>query len=179
MITTYFVRHGQTDWNKEKRLMGIADIEINEAGREEAIRTRDALRILSFAAIITSPLKRAVETSKIIIEGQPNTPLVIANELRERDFGSYEGKVNDGQYFGLWDYENADSQSGETPKQLCNRIFSFLDKIQDTYEGSVLLVGHGGVGLAIEAYFRGIPEDGNLLKYVTNHGEIRKYSRGN
>ena len=179
MITIYFVRHGQTDWNKEKRLMGLADIEMNEAGREEARQTRDALRILSFTAIIASPLKRAVETSEIIIEGQPNTPLVIANELRERDFGAYEGKVNDGQYFGLWDYENVDSRGGETPKQLCNRIFPFLNKIQDAYEGDVLLVGHGGVGLAIEAYFRGIPEDGNLLKYVTNHGEIRRYDGRN
>lgn len=174
-MALYFVRHGQTDWNKEKRLMGVADIEMNEAGRAEAGQTRDTLRPLGFAAVISSPLKRAIQTAEIIAEAHPDTPVVVAEELRERDFGAYEGRVNDGNYFGLWDYDNNDPQGGETPQELCARIFPFIDKVSNDYKGDVLLVAHGGVGLAVEAYFRGIPEDGNLLCYVTGHGEVKKY----
>ena len=174
-MALYFVRHGQTDWNTEKRLMGVADIDINEAGRVEAERTRDALAALGFVAILTSPLMRAQKTAEIIAEAHPGTLLIIAEELRERNFGEYEGRVNDGSYFGLWDYDNNDPRGGETPRALCNRIFPFIDSVQNGYEGDVLLVAHGGVGLAVEAYFRGIPEDGDLLQYVTGHGEMKKY----
>lgn len=54
-------------------------------------------------------------------------------------------------------------------------FFHFLIVSVSRTRGDVLQVAHGGVGLAIEAYFRGIPEDGNLLRYTTRHGEVKKY----
>lgn len=51
-MSIYFVRHGQTDWNRERRLMGVADIEMNEAGQQEAERTRDTLKGYEFCSYI-------------------------------------------------------------------------------------------------------------------------------
>lgn len=174
----YFVRHGQTDWNRDKKIMGHADIPLNDSGREQARETRNILGSVHFSAILTSPLVRARETADIIAELHQGTPVIITDELIERDFGEYEGAINDGNYFGLWDYHNDTIENGETQKELFDRVVAFLDKTKDQYEGTILLVAHGGIGLMIEAYHRGIPEDGNMLQYVSNNAEIKMYELG-
>ena len=58
----YLIRHGETDWNKEFKIQGSSDIELNEYGRELAFITREGLRHIPFDIAYTSPLKRAKET---------------------------------------------------------------------------------------------------------------------
>ena len=175
-MAQYFVRHGQTPWNAEKRIMGHADISLNDEGRRQTEKVRDQLAETAFAAIIVSPLLRARETAEIIAQSHPDTPLIVASELKERDFGEYEGRVNDGNYFGLWNYSKDIIEQGETTVQLLARVSSFLDTIQEKYSDSdILLVAHGGVGVTVEAYYHGLPEDGNLLTYVSGNGEVRCY----
>lgn len=177
-MAVYFVRHGQTGWNIENKLQGLADIDVNEEGERQARATRDELAHQTFAAIIASPLKRAFRTAEIIAEAHPSTPLVVEPALYERDFGEYEGRVNDGNYFNLWNYGRDGSliSQGETTVQLYERISGFLARIKGEYEGEdVLLVAHGGVGVIIEAYYRGLPKDGDLLAYVSKNGEVRRY----
>ncbi len=177
-MAVYFVRHGQTAWNIENRLQGLADIEINDEGERQARTTRDGLAHQAFAAIITSPLKRAFRTAEIISEAHPDTPLIAETALCERDFGEYEGQVNDGNYFGLWDYgrDNNLISQGETTEQLYERVSGFLERVKVEYDGEdVLLVSHGGIGVIVEAYYRGLPEDGNLLAYTSKNGEVRCY----
>jgi len=65
--------------------MGSVDIELDDVGEEQAAELRDKLKEMKFAAIITSPLKRARQTTEIIAEYHPSTPIVIADELRERE----------------------------------------------------------------------------------------------
>lgn len=182
-MALYFVRHGQTDWNAEKRIMGRTDIPLNEQGRRQAEEVRNNLANKALVAIFASPLSRALETAKIIAEKHSNVSLTIAPELIERDFGEFEGLVNDGNYFfGLWSYGNDDEtiKQGETTKQVQQRVDAFIDRIRGEYEDNdALLVAHGGVGVMIEAYFRGLPEDGNLLSYASGNGEVRKYERRN
>lgn len=86
-MAEYFVRHGQTDWNLEHRIQGSVDIELNEMGRKQAIEMRDKLADRDFAAIFTSPLKRAAQTAEIIAEAHPDILLIEAPELIERNFG--------------------------------------------------------------------------------------------
>ena len=62
----YIIRHGETDWNKEKRLQGRSDTELNEYGIELAEITADALKDVTFDRIYSSPLKRAYRTAEII-----------------------------------------------------------------------------------------------------------------
>lgn len=155
--------------------MGRADVELNDTGREQAIAMRDKLKDAKFSVILSSPLKRAKETAEIITEFHPGTPIVVADELIERDFGEYEGQVHGGGYFGLWDYGSGKSPDrGESLLNLAERVFPFLDRIREEYKGKdILLVTHGGLGVMIEEYYRGRPDSGNLLEYVMGTGELR------
>jgi len=134
-MKVFFVRHGQTDWNVERKIQGQVDIELNDEGRKQAAQMRDELADMHFDAIFVSPLARARETAEIIAEPHESTPVVIADELAERNFGEYEGKDNDGgKYYGLWQYDNPVTPNGETPKDLEARVYSFLDRLHKQYE---------------------------------------------
>ena len=166
-MSVYFVRHGQTDWNLDHRIQGRVDIELNETGRKQAAEMRDKLADKDFAAIISSPLKRAKQTADIIAELHKDMPLIEAQELSERNFGKYEGESNspEGDYYGAWDYTRQLETGGETLLDLEKRVFPFLDKIRKEYAGKdVLLVAHAGVGLIIREFYQGKPESGNLLE---------------
>ena len=86
----YLIRHGETDWNKEFKIQGSSDIELNEYGRELALITREGLRHIPFDIAYTSPLKRAKETAEIILGGR-NIPLYEDERVQEACFGSFEG----------------------------------------------------------------------------------------
>jgi len=90
----YLFRHGETDWNKAWRLQGQSDIPLNEAGRQLAARTGEALREIPFDRIFSSPLHRALETAGLLAGGR-EIPLETDRRLMEMCFGSFEGKRYD------------------------------------------------------------------------------------
>lgn len=90
----YLFRHGETDWNKERRLQGQSDIPLNAFGRELAVKTAEELREVPFGYAFSSPLGRALETAKIIM-GIREIPLVADERLMEMHFGEYEGSAFD------------------------------------------------------------------------------------
>lgn len=175
-MKVYFVRHGQTDWNVEHKIMGRTDIELNDEGRRQAQVMREKLSSVHFDYILSSPLLRAKETAEIIALSHPNANFAVLEELTERNFGDYEGKPNNGDYYGLWFANNTSMPNGESVKDLRGRVFSFLDSLAELYSGKdLLLVSHGGVGVIIESYFRGAPESNDFLEYVTKNGELKVY----
>ncbi|MGO4805419.1 histidine phosphatase family protein [Arthrobacter sp. 2MCAF15] len=91
-LTTFaLVRHGQTDWNVQRRLQGSTDIPLNDVGRRQA---RDAVAVLSgyqWDAVVSSPLRRAAETADLIASGLGLGPARRVPELAERSFGPAEG----------------------------------------------------------------------------------------
>ena len=86
----YIIRHGQTSWNKERKLQGRTDIPLNESGREVAELTKEGFKDIPFDMAFTSPLKRARETAEIIMSGR-NVPVINDERIIEVNFGSYEG----------------------------------------------------------------------------------------
>jgi probable phosphoglycerate mutase len=86
----HFVRHGQTAWNAERRLQGHADIPLNETGISEAEMVAAEYKGHSFAAVYSSPLKRAYETARIInrLHGHE---IKTHDALKEATYGSLEG----------------------------------------------------------------------------------------
>lgn len=64
----YFIRHGETDWNRDKRIMGQMDIPLNETGVAQARSARNLLKELNIQHIYTSPLLRAYQTAQILNE---------------------------------------------------------------------------------------------------------------
>jgi uncharacterized phosphatase len=66
MTLIYLVRHGETEWNRQRRIQGSTDIPLNDIGREQAARTGRLLSRRDWAGIASSPLSRAFETGSII-----------------------------------------------------------------------------------------------------------------
>lgn len=138
MIELIFVRHGQTDWNLEKRLQGIKDIPLNKTGISEAVNLRDNLSI-SIDSIISSDLKRAYKTAEILNETY-KLPISTDERIRERDFGELAGEkaefshTVDRDLYGVEVFEDFDK-----------RLLSFLEDMTSLPAGRHMVVCHGGV----------------------------------
>lgn len=87
-------RHGQTDWNRERRVMGKTDIPLNELGRSQAQMLAVALMSLKIDAFYSSPLKRAKETADVVARVHAK-PVEILDDLIEMDLGSLTGKTKE------------------------------------------------------------------------------------
>jgi probable phosphoglycerate mutase len=86
-----FIRHGQTDWNREGLLQGSTDIPLNDMGRAQALDALMTVRSRPWDAVVSSPLKRARETAAIIADGLGVQLGPAYDELVERDYGPLEG----------------------------------------------------------------------------------------
>ncbi len=84
----YIIRHGQTELNQRRVLQGRSDVPLNDTGIAQAQQLAAGLRTVFFDHVYTSPLKRAVQTAKIIA---PDAEPVIDDRLIEMDYGPYEG----------------------------------------------------------------------------------------
>lgn len=97
----YIIRHGETDWNKEHKVMGQTNIQLNENGVLQVKTVADKIQTLAIDIIVTSPLQRAKETAKIIA-AKINKPIIIESDLKECCWGIMEGKVKgDASYKNL------------------------------------------------------------------------------
>ncbi len=88
----YLVRHGATPYNAAHRIAGSTDVELGDEGRADLARLRDALADVTLDAVVASPQRRAAETARIIAGGR-GLPVVWSPDLRERDFGRWEGRT--------------------------------------------------------------------------------------
>ncbi len=162
----YIIRHGKTDWNNERKLQGRTDIPLNEEGIEMAKKAHDEYRNVHFDICYCSPLKRALKTAEILLEGR-DIPVVIDDRLVEMSFGIYEGMAN-----GYDDPKLAVSrffhdpagfterlEGGESLDDLFERTGEFLESVVKPLleEGKdVLIVGHGAMNSSIVSRIRGM-----------------------
>lgn len=150
MTSICFVRHGETDWNREGRLQGKTDIPLNSFGIQQAEECQQYLKDMKWDVIITSPLKRAKKTAKIINQ-ELQLPLVEMEEFIERTFGEAEGMTAEERQIAFSDSNYPGKESIEALNQ---RVLTGLEKINKTYQGKkILLVAHGAVIGAILSYF--------------------------
>jgi broad specificity phosphatase PhoE len=94
VTTILLARHAETDWNQERRWQGLADLPLNERGREQARALAEKLEAVPFSAIYASDLRRAHETALIIAE-RKGLAVTRMRELREIDVGSWTGLSRD------------------------------------------------------------------------------------
>ena len=87
----YIIRHGETEWNKVKRLQGQTDIPLAEEGIRLARETGIGMRNLPIDLVISSPLTRAVQTARLLTEGR-EVPIVTDDRVIEISFGDWEGE---------------------------------------------------------------------------------------
>lgn len=176
----YFMRHGQTDWNVKKRIQGTTDIELNSEGIKQAEQAREKLKDIQIDIILSSPLKRAKKTAEIVNKDR-KLKIIYDDKLKERCFGIYEGHViTNAEIFEsevLFDTnKNIERDNIEPINTLYKRIENKLDEIKEKYKGkNVLVVTHGGVLRVVNAYFKGIPEDGVIVSANIKNCEIFEY----
>ena len=175
----YVVRHGQTEWNVQKRVMGRVDAPLTEVGLEQAQEVSDKLKNIQIDLIICSPLKRAKQTAEIINKNR-NVPIIYDDRIIERYFGMIEGVLIDSISFNdYWDYyKNLDDNDIETMHEMFDRIYNFLDDIKEKYKDKkILLVTHGGVGMPMNCYFQNDIPKGSLreLGFQLKNCELKEY----
>ena len=154
------VRHGETEWSAALRHTGRTDVPLTEAGEREARAVGEALRGREFALVLSSPLRRALDTARLAgFEPQ------LRAALAEWDYGDYEGlttaqireSVPD---WTIWRYG---APAGESPAQVGERADRMLAEISGA-GGDVLVFAHGHLLRVLGARWLGLePADGRLL----------------
>jgi probable phosphoglycerate mutase len=137
MTTLLLVRHGETDWNADGRLQGQTDRPLSDFGRRQARQLADELADEELEAVYSSDLTRARETAEIIGE-RLGLPVALDPDLREKDWGTWEG---------LTAVERDQVEFvGESTEAHQGRILRALRRISEAHPGGgrIVVVTHGG-----------------------------------
>jgi broad specificity phosphatase PhoE len=164
VTTLLLARHGETDWNSERRWQGHADRPLNDRGREQA-RELAASLDGTVAAIYSSDLQRARETAEIV-GATLGLPVVLDASLREVDVGEWSGLVHteiESRYpegFARWRQGLHGWEQGESYDDMGVRVVAALLAIAARHPGeTVLVVSHGGAIRACQAAAAGLGND--------------------
>lgn len=178
MAHMYFVRHGQTTWNLQKKVCGATDAPLTELGLAQAEETGRKIVEAGIQAdeILYSPLSRAADTAAVIsrITGIPAKP---EPRLKEQCFGKWEGMPN-----GTEEFKKAKQsflcryEGGESMFQMAQRIYNLLDEIRgEAHRKTVILVAHNGISRVIESYFRDMTNE-EFASFGVKNCEIVEYT---
>jgi probable phosphoglycerate mutase len=147
------IRHGETDWNVEKRIQGHTDIPLNETGRAQALAMAFNAARQRFHAIYSSDLARAMETAQALAQREDHVVKPL-HALRERHYGVFQGLTADqgarldptahAHYLARdLDY---DFVTGESLRQFAARVADGIDWLVRHHAGQTLaVVSHSGV----------------------------------
>lgn len=142
-----FIRHGQTEWNKQVRIQGRINNPLNDNGREQARSLGQYLKTNNpnWDLIVSSPLLRAYETAQIIQkELNPNIPLITNDNFIEREFGKAEGENITKPLFDL--IVKDEIEGLEKTKVIQNRVYNAVLELAEKYPGKkILIVAHSHV----------------------------------
>ncbi|MDP8911236.1 MAG: histidine phosphatase family protein [Actinomycetota bacterium] len=163
MTTILLARHGETDWNRDRRFQGHADPPLNERGREQARELAHKLAGVEVAAVYTSPLRRARETAEIVAAAA-GVELRVEPHLREVDVGDWTALTVDEvqqrfpeQYARWRAHETHGWNGGESYETLGERVVPALLTIGDAHPGATIVaVTHGGPIRAIAGVIAGL-----------------------
>lgn len=181
MTELYLVRHGETDWNAERRIQGSADIPLNDVGRAQAARTGRLLARRTWDCVVSSPLSRAFETATIIAATLQMPAPVTLDAIVERRYGEAEGL----------DYRTLERvfprgvvvPGRESREEVTQRVIPALVRLAKGHrDEKIVVVTHGGVIRAVvneveqnDPEMLGIPiSNGSVhsFRYLDGHLEL-------
>ena len=176
MATILLARHGETDWNAERRWQGHADRPLNARGREQARALADRLDGTPLTVVYSSDLERARETAAVVAERRV-IPHEVSRDLREVDVGSWSGmtksdaEIRDPEGFRRWQNGRPGWTDGESYEEMSERVLGAIRQIAaDHPDEPALVVAHAGpiravhaaaLGLDVHAYRRLRPVEPN------------------
>lgn len=153
MTIIYLIRHGETMWNREKRLQGHIDIGLNDRGHWQAKQLGQHLSDRPLAAVISSDLSRAMDTAKAVA-AYHQMELLLDAGLRERHYGIMQGLSHDEiiekhpRNHAAWKNREIDfvPESGESLQQFYDRVLQSTLMWAERYpDQHIAMVAHGGV----------------------------------
>lgn len=137
------VRHGQTDYNKNRTLVGTKNVSLNDCGRKESQELKKKIKDNHYDICFCSPLIRAMETAMILVGER--VEIIRDDRLIERNIGDFEEKnIGEYDYDKYWDYNvNSGDNNVEKIQDLYLRINDFLNYIENKYKDKeIIIVSH-------------------------------------
>ena len=165
----FLVRHGETMWNRERRLQGHKDAPLTRTGVRQALRVGRTLRAHlddpAACDIMASPLGRCRQTAALICEelGVDYRRCRFDDAIKEICWGAWDGLTRDeieARYPGEWDRRRTRQwdyapPNGESYAMLSRRTGAWLRTLPD--EGTMIAIVHGGVGRAVRGIYSRLP----------------------
>lgn len=165
-----FLRHGQTDWNVRRWLQGWTDIPLNSTGLSQRERAAVLAEGRGIVAVISSPLQRAAQTGAYVAE-HLGVPLELDERLKERGFGSFEGRTTTEICAGLGLPEGASliehlPEDAEPNEDIRQRVQAAVrEGVQRYPQGRVMFSSHGSVFRTVDLLLCG-----NDMRLARNGG---------
>jgi alpha-ribazole phosphatase len=166
MTRFWLIRHGEPAEEARGRCYGSLDIGLSETGRGQIAQVAEYLKKEPIAAIYSSPLSRALESARILAAAALS-PVEVVADLRELDFGDFEGlpyeeiAARSPDLYRQWMETPTEIRfpNGETFSQMRDRVLRAFEKIRREREGQrVAIVSHGGVNRILIAWALDTPD---------------------
>lgn len=151
----FLVRHGQTEANANNLFNGRNEKDLNDTGVSQAKELSSQIKDLPIDLIISSPLKRTVQTASIL--NTKNLDIILDDRIIERDFKELTLKPtnlisNTDRLYNLGSYEEVEEI--EAFQSIYDRVEDFICDIKNKYSGkNILVVTHGDIIVAFQMYF--------------------------
>ncbi len=162
VLRLLFIRHGETQWNRESRFQGIRDIPLNENGKNQGQKAADFLKEININFGVSSPLLRPKETAEIILQYHPDITLDLREPLTEICHGLWEGKLEseiEANFPGMlqqWKEapETVQMPEGETLQEVWDRAVACWQEIVKNYSNDSnpktgIVVAHDAINKVI------------------------------
>lgn len=177
-----FVRHGQTDWNLQRRFQSRTDVPLNDTGRAQAheIRNEMGQRNLCFDRVYCSPLSRALETAQIILDGL-QIQAVVEPAFTELDLGDYEGRLEQelrtqyGESYDEWRAQcfMVSAPGGESVSDGVARVAAAISTPRhEAIQGNALIVAHQGIMMAMKIALTGRDDIDSVRSFMQANDAI-------
>ena len=176
------IRHGQTNYNAERRFQGRIDIPLNALGRKQAhqVKTTLAHEDIRLDVIFSSPLERATETASMIADDRRSW--LIDARLIEIDLGEFDGQLEaeiaeqiGPERYQIWRDQNfvEPAPSGESLEQVSQRVKSFLAYLNNFQQNQKIgIVAHQGILMAMKSVISGSTNPSALNSYKQMNDEL-------
>ena len=185
MTMLYFVRHGETEWNVERRIQGQLDSKLTKNGIEKVKLLSEHLKQIEWETVYSSPLGRAYQTAQLL---SPTTEIIKDHRLMEMHLGDFEGvlwsEMKEKQRTLYEYYWRNPSQfkhpSSESFYDLKERVTDFLHEISEQHqEGNILIVTHGVVIQVLQLIINKLPLNDLWLTPIVNGATVTKVEINN
>ena len=160
----YLARHGGTAWTLSRQHTGATDLELTPAGEAEARRLGPRLEGMKFAAVLTSPLRRAVRTCELAGFG---SAAEIDADLVEWNYGAYEGRTSAEIHAERpeWELFRDGAPGGESPEQVGARADRLIRRVR-AVDGNALLFSSGHFLRVLAARWLGLEPGGGRYLFL-------------